>query len=417
MSKISQKKRVLILGGGFGGIETALTLNAGDHDDIFDIELVSDKHHFEYTPSLYRVVTGKSPLEVCIPLSDIFEKTKVVFDVDTISKIDLKKNVVHGISGTKYNYDFLVVALGSEPSFFGIPGLDKFSMGFKSITQALALKNHLHKTFDEHSQLPKKKTLEALHIDIVGAGASGVELAGELSKYLETLADNHNLDKKSIKIDLIEAGPRVLPMMTDNVSERAKRKLEELGINVMLNTKVMSEDGEKITYSDGELKSKTLIWTAGVKPNHIFAETEGLEYGKGGRVVVDEFLRVKGFQNVFILGDGADTPFAGTAQTAIHDGEYTAHTIIRTIKFGKPHLPYVPAKTGYIIPVGPNWAIFTFKNFVFSGLLISWLKRLVELDFLMTFLPFGKAWRAWRDGIHLCESCPTCEAEIKKVSK
>jgi len=413
-SRGGQKKKVLILGGGFGGIETALRLDAINHKGDLSITLVSDKYHFEYTPGLYRVVTGKSPLEVCIQLSDIFEHTDVMVDVDTISKIDIEQNIVLSTSGTTYKFDFLVVALGSEPAYFGIPGLDQYSLGFKSISQALALKRHLHNLFDEHSKLPKNEIEQALHIDVVGAGPAGVELAGELSVYLKTLAKNHDIDPQGIKIDLIEAAPRVLPTMPEKVSNLALEKLKEHGVNVMLNTKVMSHDGQNITYSDGVLPSKTLIWTAGVKPHHIYSETVGFEKGKTGRVVVDEYLRVKSKENIFIIGDGADTPFSGTAQTALHDGISVAETIGKIVRYGKPHLTYTPARSAYVVPVGPGWGIFTYKNLIFSGRIVWWIREIIEFDFFLSILPFRKAWRAWRDGYKNCESCPTCEAELKK---
>lgn len=420
MNAHSSKKKVLILGGGFGGIEAARELARRDQKrgtrSIFSITLVSDKHHFEYTPALYRVVTGKSPLEVCIPLSDIFEDFKVDISIDTVSEISLKERTVTGTSGSRYQYDYLVVALGSQPAYFGISGLDQYALSFKTISQALALKRHLHSIIDEHTHLPKNETERALHIDVVGAGAAGVELAGELSGYLKTLAKNHDLDPKEIKIDIIEAGPRLLPSMPESVSQKAGVRLKELGIRIMVNTKVLSHDGKIITYNDGAMPSKTLVWTAGVKPHALYGQTVGWELAKNGRVIVDEFLRAHGAEKVFVIGDGAQTPYSGTAQTALHDGITVARAIAEYEKFGVPHTPYHPDPSAYVIPVGPGWGIFSFRGFVFSGRVVWWLRELIELDFFGSILSFGKAWRAWRDGQQVCESCATCEAEIAKTS-
>ncbi len=193
------ENKIVILGGGFGGIQAALTLSRKNIPKL-KIVLISDKHHFEYTPALYRVVTGKSPLEVCIPLSEIFSAKggyasggkNVEIVIDTVLKINLKENKIEGESGSHYDYDYLVLALGAETAFFGIPGLPEHSFGFKSINQALILKDHLHSLFEEYKKSGKIKGGDELHIDIVGAGPSGIELAGELNQYSKVLAKNHN---------------------------------------------------------------------------------------------------------------------------------------------------------------------------------------------------------------------------------
>lgn len=410
MAQKKENKKILIIGGGFGGIETALRLNAILPYGRTEVTLLSDKHHFEYTPALYRVVTGKSPLEVCVPLKDIFNGTRIKALVDVVSEIDLKNSVVFGAKKTKYHYDYLVVALGSESAFFGIPGLEKNAFGFKDITQALKLKEHLHKIVEEHVHMSKNETDKALHIDIVGAGPAGVELAGELSLYTKELAQHHKLNPSEIKIDLIEASPRLVPMMSEGVSQKISLRLKDLGVHLMVQTKVMSTDGTVIAFENGTMPSQTLIWTAGVKPHHLYKDTVGWEVAKNGRIVVDEFLRAKGYLNVFVIGDGAETRFSGTAQTALHDASYVARSIKKIEQTGKPHLPYYPAQSAYILPVGPGWALFTYRNFFFSGRIVWWMRELIELRFFLSILPIIKAWRAWRSGMTLSEDCPTCES-------
>ncbi len=415
------QKRIVIAGGGFGGVRTALELSKKNLPNT-KIILISDKHHFEYTPALYRVVAGRSPLEVCIPLNEIFNGKNVEVEIDTISKISLSEKKVEGESGAHYHFDYLVLALGAEPAFFGIPGLEQFSMGFKSINQALILKNHLHALFSEYANelnLPSASTggggenKRGLHVDVVGAGPSGVELAGELCFYLKDLAKMHKISEKDIMIDLIEAAPRLLPMMPEKASESAALRLKECGVHIMVNTSVMQSDGTMITFKDGAMASKTLIWTAGVKPSHIYKETVGLTFSKNGKIEVDSFMRAVGTENIFVLGDSASTPHAGTAQTAIYDGRFIAEKISEVIKGKKLTVTYSPLLRPYVIPIGHGWAMLIYKDSVLSGRIIWWLREFIDLRFLNSILPFGKAWRAWRDGQQLSESCPTCEEAMK----
>ena len=178
---LHQETRALIVGGGFGGIQTALNLEA-QHIPNLKITLVSNKSHFEYLPTLYRVITGKSPLEVCIPIRDIFEEKRIEFCLDTIISFDPKKRRAHGESGSTYQFDYAILALGSETAYFNIPGLSKHSFTFKSVREAIILKNHLHTLFEECKTTsdPARK-VSALHFVIVGGGPTGIELAGELS--------------------------------------------------------------------------------------------------------------------------------------------------------------------------------------------------------------------------------------------
>src|SRR3989344_5938636 len=169
-------KKILIIGGGFGGVRTALDLDKRKIPNA-SIALVSDRPHFEYHPALYRVVTGRSPLEVCIPLRDVFEGKEVAVAQDRIVGIDLAGKTVEGFSGTYYKYDFLVLALGSETEYFDIPGLPELSFGFKSINEALRLKRHLQELFEGMAKEDHGDKVKSASFIVIGGGASGVELA------------------------------------------------------------------------------------------------------------------------------------------------------------------------------------------------------------------------------------------------
>lgn len=407
------KHRVLIVGGGFGGIKTALEL-AG-HENVA-VTLVSDKTHFEYHAALYRVVTGRSPLEVCIPLSEIFAGRKVEIVEDRITSVDTDKNVVSGEAGRQYQYDSLVLALGSETVYFDIPGLEKLSFGFKSITEALELKSHLHQVMTTCSSQPSQdEKVCSCHIVVVGGGASGVEVAGELSVYARKLAREHGLDQSLVTVDLIEAAPRLLPGLPENTSRVAKERLGRLGVNVYLNRALVKEEIESVYLKDMKINTKTVIWTAGVKPNRLYGKVKGLEFDKKGRVVVDQFLRPKTLNNVYILGDAAATKFSGMAQTALKDGELTAENILRSCA-SQPLRPYQPSKPVYAIPIGPGWAATVILGTEVYGQIGWFFRRLADLEFFLSILPLPKAWSAFANGRTICETCNICVPEEKPTS-
>jgi NADH dehydrogenase len=399
-------KRVLIVGGGFAGIKCALEL--AKNGSKLDITLVSDKTHFEYHAYLYRVVTGKSPLEVCVRLSEIFKNTKVKVISDTITSVELQNNVAYGLFGSKYSYDYIVLALGSQTEYFNIEGLKNFSYGFKSINEALRLKKHIHAMF---SKCTVAKTHEdklrcMVQLAIVGAGPSGVELAGELALYTKRLAKMHNVDPKLVSIDLIDNAPRVLPMMSEDASSIVKARLQKLGIQLMLNKKVVKEDIDVLYLNDDSIKAKTIIWTAGTKINELYSSIEGLKQNKKGQVIVNDYLNPEGFKNVFVVGDAAETKFSGLAQTAVYDGIFVAKNIIN-IEQKLTLKKYVPKMPIYILPVGEGWAIMAGKSVV-AGYLIWLLRRAVDFMFFVSILPFRKAIIAFDVNSKLCETCDIC---------
>ncbi len=408
----NRETRILIVGGGFAGVRTALDL-AKQRIAGVKITLVSDKHHFEYAPALYRLATGRSPLETCIPLGDIFpsnqRQSRVEHVVDTIIGGSLKEKVIFGESGSRYQYDYLVLALGAETAYFNIPGIKENAFTLKSVASALKIKNHLHALFSMSKGLSKGALMAQFQFVVVGGGPAGVELAGEIRKYARKLADIHNVPEKYVTVDIIQAAPRLLPTMPEEVSRRAMHRLNKLGINILLNKAVTGENDKGVVLKDIQFNSKTIIWTAGVRPSSVYQKIDGLTFDKGGHILVDEDLRAQGFDTVFAGGDSASTPHAGTAQTAIHDGGYIAHTIAHTLR-NETVPPYKSRNSAYVVPVGPGWAIFTYNSIVLSGKVFWWLRKLIDLKFLLSILPVKKAFTAWREGGVLSESCPTCHS-------
>lgn len=406
-----KENRILIVGGGFAGIKAALTLSKMKLPNT-QINLVSDKHHFEYTPLLYRAVTGRNPLEVCVPLEEIFNKKDVAVDVDTVIGITPDQNVAIGASGVTYEFEYAILALGSETIFYGIEGMKDFSFSFKSIDEALRLKAHLHLMFEKGKHVKVEEKDMYYRIVIVGGGPSGVELAGELAVYTKHFSKIHAIKRNNIDITLIEGGPRLLPNLTPNLSEIALKKLKSLNVNVLLNEKVNEVEKEKVLLSGKEIYSKTIIWASGIRPKEFYSTIPNVEKDKGGRVIVDSQLSIKEHDNIFIVGDGAVTKYAGMAQTAITDGEFASEVIASKI-LGKAMPVYIPKKVGYSIPIGPKWAIFTYGSVSLSGFGAWVLRKIIDIHYMTTILPFWKAIIAVKNGARLCESCSTCTKALE----
>lgn len=388
------KQKVIIVGGGFAGVRTALDL-AKKKNNAIEIILISNQDYFEYYPAMYRVVTGSSHSRVKIPLAEIFRQKPVTILVDTIASLDPKNKSVTGLSGNVYEADFLVMALGSQMTYFNIEGVEEVSFNFRSIDRALQLRERIHEQFEKHSHGDKEETLVSLHFVIVGGGASGVELAGELALYTRALAQTCNVPESFITIDLIEAASRVLPVMDEKVSEKATQRLRELGVNVLANRTLVKSESWTAFFKDMEIGTRTVIWTAGVKNNDLYKQLAAdFEFDGKGRVVVDDFLQAKGYQDVFILGDNASTPYAGLAQTAIYDGAFLAKNILQSVQ-GRESKLYAPKPVSYDIPIGPGWAILISHGITLYGKIAWYLRHIIDLHFYLSILPARKAWQTF----------------------
>lgn len=400
------QKRIVIIGGGFGGVRTALALSKKKLDA--KILLLTDKPYMEYYAALYRVVAGHSPMEVCVPYADMFEGTDIEVVIDRVSGVDMQYKTVRGTSGFNYRYDSLVIAVGAETAYFTIPGMQELSYGMKSVHEALELKRHLHEVFEVAKRSQNEDKVASAHIVVIGGGASGVELAGELAFYARDMAEKHGLPRSLVSIDLVEAMPRLLPLLPEKVSARVLTRLQSIGVNVLLNRAVVREDLENVYLKDMQMRTKTVVWTAGLKPSSLLGLVEGLQKDKRGRAEVDEFLRAKGQRNVYVIGDAAATRYSGMAQTAFHDGEYVADIIARGVR-GQTLYSYTPKAPAYAVPVGPGWATVVIGSVAVYGR-IGWIiRRVADLKVFLSLLSPAKAIRTFLSGETLIETCPVCE--------
>lgn len=400
------EKRILVVGGGFGGIKAALELSRKNLPNT-KIILVSDKPHFEYYPLFYRVLVGHSPLEACIPLADIFAETDVEVIEDTIDHIDTKEQTLISINDTRYRYDELILALGSETAYYDLPGLKDLSFNVQSITSVLRLKKHLHHIFSECKVAnPDTKNCDA-HIVIVGGGATGCGIAGMMATYARDLAKRHGIDPSFVTIDLIHSGPRLIPTLSANASERVKHHLYALGVNIFLNRRVMKDEVAEVYLKDVKLRTKTLVWCAGVQPSSFYRRISDFELDKSGRVVVDGHLQAKNCKNIFVIGDGAATEHAGLALSAIADAHYVAEYLQHKFQHRSFH-NYVVKMQKPIVPISSGWGVGSLGPLTFYSETAWLLKRFWDLHFFMSILPWRKALTAFLEDQVLWETCPIC---------
>lgn len=379
--------KIVVVGGGFGGVKTALELS---NKPNIHVTLISQTENFEYHGALYRSASGRSPLEVVIPLRDIFKRsTNVEVVLDRIVGLNLHKKRVVSETGTSYEYAKLIFALGSEVNYFGLEGVKEHSMSIDTIVNTIALRHELTKLFNNAKK--------PVHIAVVGAGPSGVELAGELQNFSKLVAEKYFKSRAKVKVTIIEGSPRVLPAMREEVSLKALHRLNKLGVKTMLNTRINSCQPGKICIDSGELEADLIVWTAGYKSSSFYIQYPDVFRLDRGKVIVDQYLRVNGWQDLYVIGDNAATPYSGMAQTALHDAKFVAGNILREMK-GLPLQWYRAVHPIYVVPIGPKWAILQTQKHSISGYRGWLIRRRADLAIYRNFEPYKMALKTWRKG-------------------
>jgi NADH dehydrogenase len=388
---MNSKQKICIIGGGFGGVQTALDL-AQNHGSNVEITLVSDRPNFEYYPALHSFLSVAGPINYYhVPLSDIFENRQVNLVIEKVISCDLATKTITLESGKALVSDYVVLALGSQSTFFGIEGIPAMAFPFQNATDAQNLRTHVETLFKKHCSVEKvtPECVVGLHFVVVGAGPNGVDLAGELASFTKYLCKANSIPESAVTIDIIEGASGVLPMMPKEVQDIATKRLRNLGVNVLCNRQLMKQGSWTVVLSDMTLGAKTVIWTAGTTGNELVTKIPNLVLQKKNRITVNDHLEINEYPNCFVVGDIADTQYSGLAQTAIHDGSYVADVIIGKLEGGT--IPaYIPKPVAYNIGVGHGWSITKIGNVVISGRMSSWLRKIIDLKYFLSILPVHK---------------------------
>jgi NADH dehydrogenase len=397
---MSKKERVLVVGGGFGGVKAALELA---DDNRFDVTLLSQETDFRYYPTLFHTATGGRRANSSIPLGRLFEGKPVNLAQGTAETLDRKAKTITTAEGQTYPYDVLVIGLGVVTNYFGISGLAEYSYSIKSQSEVERFKTHLHQ------QLADERRPD-LHYVIVGSGPTGIELAGALPGYLKHVMKNHSVSGRAVHIDLIEAAPRLLPRMPKDVSRRVGRRLKKLGVKLYVDSAVQGETADELTVNGKPIRSHTVVWTAGVTNHPFFAANHFVIMGRG-KVGVDTYLQAE--DNIFVIGDNANTPFSGMAQTALHDGDFVAHNLKRRAA-GKPLKSYLAIQPITVIPAGPHWAAVQARHLRVQGWLGWFIREAADIIGFHDLEPWPKATRQFLSEFSTQDDCEVCAAAAAK---
>jgi NADH dehydrogenase len=396
------KHRIVIVGGGFGGLKAALELA---EDRRFAVTLISDHDDFRVYPALYNVSTGGPKRVASIPLSEIFAGKHVEIIIDSVTAINKAGRSVTTASKKTFEYEAVIFALGVKTNYFNIAGLKEYSYGIKTLADAEELKAHLHK------QLCDKEKPDLNYV-VIGGGPTGVELAGALPAYIKRVMKQHGIKRRKIHVDLIEAAPRLVPRMPKDISRAIARNLRRQGVKIHTKTAVQAQTADALMVNNKPIRSHTVIWTAGVA-NHPFFTKQDFQLARNSKVRVDQYLQAE--PGIYVIGDNADTPYSGMAQTALHDGSFVAANLQRIASKQDPKA-YVAKKPIYVLPAGPKWAAVLWGKVRIYGKAGWLLRSLADLVEYHDYLPWQLAIKRWAALDDREETCLHCADEFSKLN-
>lgn len=388
----SERPRIVVIGGGFGGISFAKAMKNEN------VQLVLfDRHNYHtFQPLLYQVSTaGLEPDSIAYPLRKVFKKhDNFHFRMAEVQKIDPENQRIETSIGD-LSFDYLVIATGTRTNFFGNESIEKYGMPMKTVPQALNIRSLMLQNIEKAENSEDKAAQKVLLSFVVaGAGPTGVELAGALAEFRKGILKNDykQLDKNDMQVHLLEGSDRVLSPMSEHASRKAQKFLEDLGVQVHLNTKVTSYDGTTVkTNTEEAFRTATFIWAAGVTGAPVKGIKAGSLVEKQNRYTVDEFNRISGYSNIFALGDIAlmktdDYPegHPQVAQPAIQQGKHLAKNFKALLR--DKHLKaFSYYDKGTMATIGRNKAVADIKKMHFGGAFAWLLWMVVHLFFLVGF--------------------------------
>ncbi len=383
------RHRVVIVGGGFGGLEAVGRL-AGAPVRIL---LIDSRNHHIFQPLLYQVATSSlAPSEIAWPIRGIVSRRKEVTTLmATVTGVDVEARRVRLEDGEAVPYDTLVLATGARHAYFGHPEWEAFAPGLKAIEDATTVRRRILLAFEraEREADPRLRTA-LLTFVVIGAGPTGVELAGTIIELARATlpSDFRNIDTREARVVLIEAGHRVLAGYAEDLSAYAKRSLEALGVEVALGQPVSDCTAEGVTYGGRRLEARTIIWAAGVRASPA-AEWVGAPADHAGRLIVRPDLTVPGHPDIFAIGDtitidGPDgKPVPGIAPAAKQEGQYVARVIKARLHGEAPPAPFRYHHEGNLAQIGKRLAVIDFGRIKLRGALAWWIWGIAHIYFLI----------------------------------
>ena len=407
-------KNILIIGGGYGGIAAAKKLaKRYKSDGNISITLV-DRNPFHTLMTELHEVAGHrvEPDSVRVPYAKVFGAAKVRVSLDTIVSIDFAGNQARSATRT-YDYDYLVLGSGAEPEFFGIPGVRENAFTLWSYDDAMKLRRHIEDVFEQALAEPDRlKRQRMLTFVVAGAGFTGIEMAGELLEWRDTMCAKWLVPQSEVRVAVVEALPNILPMLEADLRDKVSWYMKQHGAELLTSTPIVGAGPGVVNLKDGSsLETATFIWTAGVR-GCAFAESLDLAKGpfgrfessgaeppkrnRAGRLLVTEEIRSADYPNVFPVGDNLwfvenEKPLPQIVETAIQTGETAAHNIIAAID-GHEAKSFKSDYHGFMVSVGGKYAVSNAMGIKLSGFFAMAMKHMVNLHYLISVAGFNQCW-------------------------
>lgn len=408
------KKRIVIIGAGYSGILTAKKL-AKKFKKNQDVNItIIDKNPFHtMLTELHEVAANRVDEDsIKISLKKVFAGRKVDVKLDVVTSIDYQKKVVTGSNET-YQYDYLILAAGSKPTYYGVPGAEEFSLKLWSYEDAVFLREHIHNSFRKAAcELNAEERKRLLTFYVVGAGFTGVEMIGELAEYVPFLCEKFDIKRSDVTLVNVDGLSRPIPNLTEKLSAKVAKRLEKMGVKLILNAFVSSIGSDFIELKQNDkiqhYSAGTIIWAAGIQSADITKEAGNtLEMTRGGRIQVDSYLRSTKDQNVYIIGDnmnfvpeGEERPVPQMVENCEQSSDTAAHNITCAIT-GKGEMEvYKPAFHGVMVSIGGRYAVahVGLPNHFFSlpSFLAMFAKHFINIIYFIQVLGWNKVFNYMR---------------------
>jgi NADH:ubiquinone reductase (H+-translocating) len=425
----TNQKRIVIIGGGFAGLQLAKKLK----NENVQIVLLDKHNYHQFQPLFYQVATsGIEPSAVSFPIRKIFQKQdNLFFRVTEVLSIQSDYKQVDTAIG-KIDYDYLVIATGAKNNFFGLKNVEQFSYPMKTTSESIILRNKLLQNIEDavgNNDDEARKAL--LHTVVIGGGPTGVEISGALGemKNLVIPRDFKELSKSEVKVTIVESGSKLLSAMSFKASLKTEVYLNELGVDILKNSQVIDYDGEILKFANGkEIKTRAVIWAAGVAGNTVAGLKEGIT-GRGNRFKVNEYNKVEGYEDIFAIGDIsimiADAKYPNghpqVAPVAIQQAKCLSENLIEIINGTKTRKAFQYTPLGTMATVGRNLAVVEFNYFKYYGFLawVTWLfVHLMSIvgikNRLFIFLNWMWSYFTYDQSLRLIIRTCNCKPEQKK---
>ena len=427
-SDLPSVKKILILGGGFGGINILKDTQKMFQDDVnIEISIVNQDNFFLFTPMLPEVASGMiHPSDISIPIRKCCKRAK--FYQANVSSIDLDEKLVtvtRTFDGKVHalEYDYLILALGSKTNFFGNKNLETYSFTIKSIEDAIGIRNHAINMLENAGQTGDPDLQQKLMtFTVIGGGFAGVETIGELNHFIReaTKSTYPNINKEKINMILVSSKHGILPEIPDKLAKVAMKYLQKEGVRIITNTKAIDADEDFVQLNNNEkIPCTTLIWAGGVTVDPVISELK-CEHDKSGKIKVDKFLRVLGYQNVYALGDCAEIidtatgkPYPPTAQHAIRQSNTVSHNLYRNINGQNATRVFSYKSKGMMATIGKRTGIVSILGYSIHGVLAWMIWRTYYLSQMPTFEKRFKVSIDWLVDSFFKRDL-TCVGKIKK---